>query len=304
VRDEELESNLATVAITVNPVNDAPIIVGGLTVVATEDEPAVIDPLAFASDIDGDNLLFTLNAPAHGTLTPNADGTYSYTPNADFHGTDSFSFSVSDGTTTVNGSVTVLVEAVNDAPVASDATVSILEDTALGIDLRSFASDVDSPVLIPTVVAGPLHGTLSTNADGTYSYTPNANFFGTDSFTYRVRDEELDSNTATVTINVASVNDAPTGTDGMVTTLEDVPYIFQLADFGFSDGSDTPANNFLAVTIDTVPAVGSLTLNGTALVGGETVATAEIAAGLLVYAPAPNANGNAYAAFSFRVQPA
>ena len=143
---------------------------------------------------------------------------------------------------------------------------------------------------------------MTTNADGSVSYTAAANFFGTDSFTYRVRDEELDSNVATVSITVASVNDAPQGLDATVATQEDVPYVFQVADFGFSDLNDAVANHFLAVTLDSVPVVGSLTPNGTTLAAGQSVAAAEIAAGLLVFAPAPNDNGTGYAAFRFRVQ--
>jgi len=106
---------------------------------------------------------------------------------------------------------------------------------------------VDSITLTPSIVDGPAHGVVTANADGTYTYTPNADFNGTDTFTYRINDGELDSNVATVTIAVASVNDAPQGQSNTVTTLEDVPYVFQLGDFGFTDSNDAPANNFAAV---------------------------------------------------------
>jgi VCBS repeat-containing protein len=395
-RDAEFDSSLATVSLTITPVNDAPVLADSGATTA-EDTALVLNLLASATDVEGDTLTVAIvTGPANGVLTANADGTYTYTPNANFFGTDSFTYRVTDGTAEsnlatmsltvtavndapvaqddavitdedtavtiqvtandrdvegtaltavlvagpVNGNlvlnldgsftytpyahffgidsftyrmrdeeldsnvatVAITVNPVNDAPVAGDAALATNEDTAVNLDLRAYATDVDSPVLTPTVIAGPSHGMLTTNADGTVSYTPDANFAGQDSFTYRVRDEELDSNVATVTVHVASVNDAPSGTDAAVTTLEDTPYIFQVADFGFSDPNDTPGNNFLAVTIDTVPFVGSLTLNGIALTAGQTVAAAEIAAGLLTFAPAPNANGNAYAAFTFRVQ--
>ncbi len=301
LRDEELESNLATVNITVTPVNDAPT-VADYTVLLDEDAPLILNPLAGATDVDGDLLQALPGIPAHGTLAQNADGTFIYTPDANFFGTDSLSFSVTDGSATVLATLTLNVQAVNDAPLAADIAASMLEDTTLDLDLRNHASDVDSTALTPSIVAGPTHGSLTTNADGSVSYTAAANFFGTDSFTYRVRDEELDSNVATVSITVASVNDAPQGLDATVATQEDVPYVFQVADFGFSDLNDAVANHFLAVTLDSVPVVGSLTPNGTTLAAGQSVAAAEIAAGLLVFAPAPNDNGTGYAAFRFRVQ--
>lgn len=121
------------------------------------------------------------------------------------------------------------------------------------------ATDVDNDVSTFTahIVTGPTNGLLSQNADGSYTYTPNADFNGVDSFTYRVNEGALDSNPATVTITVASVNDAPAGQSSTVTTLEDMPYVFQMSDFGFSDAhdanSETGANNFVAVVIADLP---------------------------------------------------
>lgn len=116
------------------------------------------------------------------------------------------------------------------------------EDNALVIDMRTAASDIDSPVLTAQIVTGPAHGTLTQNLDGSYSYTPDANYNGTDSFTYKVNDaaytgdpSALDSNIATVSLTIGAVNDAPT-----VTTLEDTAYVFQTTDFGFSDAVHGP----------------------------------------------------------------
>lgn len=107
------------------------------------------------------------------------------------------------------------------------------------------------------IVDAPAHGVLTWNTNGSYTYTPDANYNGSDSFTCKVNDaastdaaSALDSNAATVSLAVGAVNDAPQGTS---TTLEDSAYVFQLADFGFSDasdaGSNAGANNFIAVTI-------------------------------------------------------
>jgi VCBS repeat-containing protein len=95
----------------------------------------------------------------------------------------------------------------NNAPVANDAAAQGDEDTAIAGTLA--ASDSDGDTLSFSVVGGPTSGTLALNADGTFTYTPNANFHGTDQFTYKVNDGSSDSNTATVTLTVNPVNDTP-----------------------------------------------------------------------------------------------
>jgi hypothetical protein len=138
-------------------------------------------------------------APTHGVLAMNANGTFSYTPTLNFFGADSFSYRLSDGPLDSNlATVSLTVTPVNDAPVAADAQVTTAEDTPLVIALGAYASDVDSTTLTPQIVTGPAHGVLTQNADGTYNYTPVANYNGADSFTYKVNDGLLDSNIATV----------------------------------------------------------------------------------------------------------
>ena len=101
---------------------------------------------------------------------------------------------------------------------------------------------------------------------------------------------------------MTSVNDAPAGTDNTVTTLEDTPYTFAAADFGFTDPNDSPANALSAVTITTVPGAGSLTLSGVAVTAGQSISVANINSGNLKFTPAANANGAGYASFTFQVQ--
>ncbi|MGA7178783.1 MAG: DUF2341 domain-containing protein [Thiobacillaceae bacterium] len=110
--------------------------------------------------------------------------------------------------------------------------------------------------------------------------------------------------TATVALGetITSVNDAPVGTSKTVTTLEDTAYVFATSDFGYTDPSDSPANNLLNVKISTLPGAGTLTDNGTAVTAGQLVSVADISAGKLVFTPAANANGAAYASFTFQVQ--
>ena len=104
------------------------------------------------------------------------------------------------------------------------------------------------------------------------------------------------------TFTIGVVNDAPTGANNTVTTLEDTPYTFATTDFGFSDPNDNPANSLLAVVVATLPGAGSLTDNGVAVTAGQFIAVADITGGLLTFTPSANGNGTAYSSFTFQVQ--
>jgi VCBS repeat-containing protein len=307
VNDGALDSNIATVTLAITAVNDAPTL-GDLNFAAVEDTALAMNLLAQATDIEGDPLTAVVVAgPLHGQISVNADGSFTYTPELNYNGADSFTYKVNDGALDSNiATVMLSIAAVNDAPVVADAAMATLEDTALVIDLRTYATDVDSSTFTARIVTGPAHGALAQNADGTFSYIADANYNGADSFTYLVNDGQLDSNVATVTLAIASVNDAPQGANATVTTLEDTPYIFQVADFGFTDamdaGSNAGANNFANVIVNSLPQAGTLTNNGVAVMAGQSISVADIAAGLLRFTPAANANSAAYATFTFQVQ--
>ncbi|UUZ66768.1 cadherin-like domain-containing protein [Polaromonas sp. P2-4] len=209
-------SAIGNVNITVTPVNDAPSTTPVALPAAAEDSAAItITPaqlLANAADVDGDTLSVTGLAASSGSLTANADGTWSFTPAADFTGTVSFTYSVSDGTATVAGSASLLVTPVNDAPsTAPVALPAAAEDSAAititPAQLLANAADVDGDALTITSLAAS-SGSLTANADGTWSFTPAADFNGTVSFSYSVSD-----GTATVagsaSLLVTPVNDAP-----------------------------------------------------------------------------------------------
>src|SRR5204862_442707 len=116
-------------------------------------------------------------------------------------------FKTNDGTLDSNvATISITVHAVNDAPVVSDETVATDEDTAKAITLA--ATDAEGSALTYTVVTGPAHGTLSGTAPA-LTYTPAANYNGTDSFTFKANDGSLDSNVAAVSLTVTAVNDAP-----------------------------------------------------------------------------------------------
>src|SRR5262249_30137235 len=190
--------------------------------------------------------------------------------------------------------ITVDIVGANQAPSGADTTKTILEDHTFTFATGDFGfSDADTPadhfkaVDITTLPGG---GTLTDNnvavtagqfvsvADivaGKLVFTPNANANGTPeaSFTFQVQDDggtrsgghDTDASPNTFTFNVTAVNDAPSGADNTVTTNEDTPSLFAAPDFGFTDPTDSPANNFAAVEITSLPGAGSLTDNGVAV---------------------------------------
>ncbi|WP_371153421.1 Hint domain-containing protein [Jannaschia sp. 2305UL9-9] len=185
------------------------------TVTVDEDDTVTITPLANDSDPDGGTLTITgFTQPDNGTLTDNGDGTFEYTPNADYNGSDSFTYTVSDGQGgETTGTVNIGVTPVNDDPVANDDNGSAVEDGgAVVVNLIGNDTDVDGDTLTIDSFGQPANGTVVDNGDGTVSYTPDPDFNGEDSFTYTVTDGNGGTDTATVTITV----DATADPDGIV----------------------------------------------------------------------------------------
>ncbi|RVB37832.1 cadherin-like domain-containing protein, partial [Mesorhizobium sp. M7A.F.Ca.CA.001.06.1.1] len=119
--------------------------------------------------------------PTNGTLTLNPDGSFTYAPKANFFGTDSFTYRASDGTAESNiATVALTITPVNDAPVAADDIAYVAEDGSLVVSILANDSDVDGDALTPVLVSEPTNGTLTLNPDGSFTYAPKANFFGTD----------------------------------------------------------------------------------------------------------------------------
>jgi hypothetical protein len=154
-----------------------------------------------ANDGDGDTLTYAIvTSPTHGTLSgtlPNI----TYTPAANYNGSDSFTFKANDGQVASNiATVSITVNAVNDAPVANSQSVTTNQNTAKAITLN--ATDVDGDALTYAIVTSPTHGTLSGTLPNV-TYTPAANYNGSDSFTFQANDGKVDSNIATVSITVS-----------------------------------------------------------------------------------------------------
>ncbi len=211
----------ATVVVTVTAVNDAPV-AGDDTATAIEDTPLTIaaaDLLDNDTDIDSTPFVDAVSSPssAGGTVLLQGTDIY-YTPPANFTGDDTFTYTISDGTLTDTATVTVSVTAVNDAPVAGDDTATASEDTQAIIpaaDLLANDSDVDStPVVHAVSSPSSAGGTVVLQGTDIY-YTPPANFAGDDTFTYTISDGTL-TDTATVTVSVTAINDAPVAVDDSI----------------------------------------------------------------------------------------
>ena len=170
-----------------------------------------------ANDIDTDNTPYInpltahlVSGPTNGTLRLDTYGSFTYTPNADFNGTDAFTYRAYDGKFYSDvATVTIDVGAVNDTPAALDDDYSVDQDSALTVGAAAGLlvndTDVDGDTLTVSVVANPANGSVSLNPDGSFTYTPNAGFAGKDSFTYVTNDATIDSRTATVNIDVTAL---------------------------------------------------------------------------------------------------
>jgi ELWxxDGT repeat protein/VCBS repeat-containing protein len=271
--DGVLTGNTATVVITVNPTNDAPI--GVADSYQTNEDTVLTVPVATGllandSDPDGDQLTVVLETPpAHGTLELNADGSFVFTPTADYNGPDSFTYRVSDGTLTSEPiTVTLTIVAVNDAPVAVADSYTVNEDTTLTVDAASGVlqndTDVEGDALTAELVTGPSHGTLTLNANGSFTYVPTANYNGADTFTYRAKDANgALSSPITVTITVVAVPDPPTAGNDAATVVNDgtTHEVDVLAnDSGAPDGTQTLT--ITAVTQGTQAGVVTISADG------------------------------------------
>ncbi|WP_426077591.1 DUF4347 domain-containing protein, partial [Janthinobacterium sp. PSPC3-1] len=151
--------------------NNAPTASG--TAITTAEDTGKSGSLPAATDLDGDTVTYGKGSdPAHGTVVVNANGTYTYTPAANYNGADSFTYTVSDGKGGSNTyTVAITVSPVNDAPTASGTAITTAEDTAKSGSLPA-ATDVDGDTVTYSKGSNPAHGTVVVNSNGTYTYTP------------------------------------------------------------------------------------------------------------------------------------
>ncbi|MDE2593980.1 MAG: tandem-95 repeat protein, partial [Burkholderiales bacterium] len=265
----------STVNVGVIPVNDPPSLGSNGTYSVTTPEDHPISGQVVATDVDGDTLTYAKGVgPAHGSVTVNADGTWTYTPAKDYNGSDSFTVTVSDGHDTVTSTVNVGVTPVNDPPsLGGNGTYNVTTPEDQPISGQVVATDVDGDALTYAKGVGPEHGSVTVNADGTWTYTPSKDYNGSDSFTVTVSDGQGGTTTSTINVGVTPVNDAPTmgaNSTYTVSTLEDQPVSGQVV------ATDVDGDT-LTYAKGTDPAHGAVTVN---------------ADGTWTYTPAKDYNGS------------
>ena len=344
-----------TLTINVTAVNDAP---SGADASLSVNEDAVLTlgaaSFGFSDPVDGGAHSLSgvriTTLPANGILKLNGVAvtagqlisgaaiganqlTFAPAANANGAAYASFTFQVQDSGGTANGgintdptpnTITINVNAVNDAPAGTNGNVAILEDTPYTVGTGDFGfSDSDGNAFASVKISAlsgagalRLNGvavtvnqivTVADIAAGKLVYTPAANATASASFSFQVQDDggtanggvNTDASPNTLTFAITPVNDAPSGADRTLTATEDTPLVLTTANFAFSDVESNP---LAAVKIGTLPGAGTLTLNGVAVAAGQIVSAVDIAAGKLVFSPAANANGAGYASFTFQVQ--
>ncbi len=274
--DGELSSLPVTVSVTISPVNDAP---NAVSADVETSEDVSVGGTVTALDVEGDTLEFGLAVmPDNGTVELNRyTGAFTYVPDADFFGTDAFTFTASDPlTSSVPATVTITVSPVNDAPVAADADYEIDEDDTLWGSLAH--TDVDGDEVTFTITSQPAHGTLVVDNDGSFVYVPEPDWNGDDSFTWQVFDGSL-SDSAVVSITVNAVDDAPRGVEATTHVAKGGAAAGQLS---YTDDDGT---------------AGPVTFSVTAAPFGGTLAVTE-ATGEFVYTTT-NATFSGYDRFNF-----
>ncbi|HEX2747886.1 MAG TPA: cadherin-like domain-containing protein, partial [Verrucomicrobiales bacterium] len=184
-----------------------------------------------ANDTGGATTAVLDTGTSHGTLALNADGTFLYTPAANYNGPDSFTYHATDGTSPSNiATVALTVTSVNDAPVGiADGPYTTTEDTPLTVPAATGVlandTDVENQALTATIVAPSTNGTVALNANGGFTFTPAANFAGQTTFTYRATDGSAQSAITTVTVNVTDVPDAPVTAADTYTAVKNTPLV-------------------------------------------------------------------------------
>ncbi len=331
-------TDTAILTVTINGLNDAPVVASNTI---TVQEGSVDNSLGLVAPSDGDLEALTVTVtglPTLGTVTLADDTVVSngmtlssadllglvYDAPTTYDGSDpgDFTYSVSDGTATVNGNVDFAIT----RPIATDNTASVTEDGPLadtgnvltdddGVGVDSdpesdplSVTDVDgTPVTGPTVIAGT-YGSLAIGSDGSYTYTLDNGLAAvqalddgetlSDVFTYTMADGKGGTDAADLTVTINGLNDPPLSSDSSVTTGEDTDYTFASTDFSFSDVDTEP---LIETRIDSLPIEGVLLLNGNPVSQGDIVSQSDISLGQLVFRPDTDENGNNYASFEFSV---
>lgn len=266
--DGTFNSADTTVTITVQPVADAPDAEADTYSLDEDTSLTITAPGVLGNDFDadGDPLNAELVASTqHGILTLNSDGSFNYVPAPDYFGSDSFTYSASDGTLqSAPVTVTITVTPINDLPRANDDYFSATEQHPLVVSAPGvLGNDVDpeSEQLSAYLVDAPLSGSLTLASDGSFTYTPDTYFNGTDVFHYMANDSHGNSTTATVTISVVPHNDIPVAVNDQYFTSEDTVLRVPAANGVLINDNDAD-HDPLIVRLISQPLHGTLNLSG------------------------------------------
>lgn len=264
-------SDTATVTVTINPVNDAPTLDAIANRAIDEDAgQQTVNLTGISTGAFNEVQTITITAQSsnvalipHPTLTyanPNATGTLRFTPVDNGWGSATINVTVSDGVSTTVRAFLVTVNAVNDAPTAGDIALVTDEDVpVLVVPFPAYANDVDDVTLTVSGLGSPSLGAVT--ADGvTIFYTPTLNLFGTDTFTYTMRDPGGLQATARITVTITSVDDPPTAVNDAITTNEDTPVTIAV----LANDSDAEGQPLSLVAVG-APTLGQVTISGTTL---------------------------------------
>jgi VCBS repeat-containing protein len=263
--DGTYDSYIATVTITINPVNDPPVANSDSY---TVDEGSslfinnMLGVLANDTDVDSAGLIAGLiGNVSHGALTLNSDGSFTYVHDGSETTSDSFTYKTNDGTYDSNtATVSITVNPVNDPPVANSDSYSVDEGSSLVISkalgVLANDTDADSASLIAGLVGDVSHGTLTLNTDGSFTYIHDGSETTSDSFTYKANDGSVNSSQTTVTIIINPINDPPVAGDDSGATDEDT-VLNVAADGVLANDSDADMDTLTITGFDAVSSYGA-----------------------------------------------
>ncbi|MCA9514704.1 MAG: tandem-95 repeat protein, partial [Myxococcales bacterium] len=244
----------ARVLVLVRPVPDAPRARNDARGTPL-DTPVTLDPRLNDDDPDGDPLtVVAVTQPAHGAAANNGDGTVTYVPEDGYLGPDSFTYTIDDGTGRQASATITITVGPNRNPIAVDDEATVDEDGEVVIPVRANDSDPDGDTLTVVSASDPPHGTAVVTGDGDVRYTPDADFAGTETFTYVVCDSLGGCDVAVVTVHVTAVNDAPIALDDRASSGGGAVVIDVVAN------DYDPEGDTLSVIATTEPAHGAVTL--------------------------------------------